>query len=126
MSGNDMHGEGLQNRAAQAIGADQRIQLLSMTPQELGEQMKALGQPAFRAGQVFAWLHQGAAFDQMSNLPKALREQMAKACVANPVQVLETIESKLDGTIKLLYALPDGHVIEGVLMRYTVLSLIHI
>lgn len=118
MSGNDRHGEGLRNRAAQAIGADQRIQLLSMTPQELGEQMKALGQPAFRAGQVFAWLHQGAAFDQMSNLPKALREQMAKACVANPVQVLETIESKLDGTIKLLYALPDGHVIEGVLMRY--------
>ena len=96
----------------------EKTQLLGMTPDELAAHLKALGQPAFRAKQVFSWLHQGAAFEQMSNLPKALRETLAETCIANPVAVLETIESKLDGTIKLLYRLPDGHVIEGVLMRY--------
>ena len=86
-----------------------KTQLLGMTPDELTVYFKQLGQPAFRARQVFAWLHQGAAFEQMSNLPKALRETLDENCVANPVSVLETIESKLDGTIKLLYRLPDGN-----------------
>ena len=95
-----------------------KTQLLSMTPEELGVYLKDLGQPAFRAKQVFAWLHQGVPFERMSNLPKALRETLAENCLDNPVQVLETITSKLDGTIKLLYRLHDGHVIEGVLMRY--------
>ena len=93
-------------------------QLLSMTPEELGVYLKGLGQPAFRAKQVFAWLHQGVPFDAMSNLPKALRETLKEKCLDNPVQVIETIQSKLDGTIKLLYRLHDGHIIEGVLMRY--------
>ena len=93
-------------------------QLLSMTPEELGAYLKGLGQPAFRAKQVFAWLHQGVPFDGMSNLPKALRETLKENCLDNPVQVIETIQSKLDGTIKLLYRLHDGHIIEGVLMRY--------
>jgi len=95
-----------------------KIQLLGMTPEELGAYLKAQGQPAFRAKQVFAWLHQGVPFSQMSNLPKALRETLSETCIDNPVSVLETIESKLDGTVKLLYRLIDGHVIEGVLMRY--------
>lgn len=95
-----------------------KTQLLSMTPEELGVYLKELGQPAFRAKQLFAWLHQGVPFERMSNLPKALRETLDENCLDNPVQVLETITSKLDGTIKLLYRLHDGHVIEGVLMRY--------
>lgn len=95
-----------------------KTQLLGMTPEELGAFLKEQGQPAFRAKQLFAWLHQGVPFEQMSNLPKALRQTLCDACVDNPVAVIETIESKLDGTIKLLYRLPDGHVIEGVLMRY--------
>ena len=95
-----------------------KTQLLSMTPEELVVYLKELGQPAFRAKQLFAWLHQGVPFERMSNLPKSLRETLAENCLDNPVQVLETITSKLDGTIKLLYRLHDGHVIEGVLMRY--------
>jgi len=97
---------------------NEKVQLLGFTPEELGAYFKAQGQPAFRAKQVFAWLHQGVPFDQMSNLPKALRETLAETCIDNPVSVLETIQSKLDGTIKLLYRLHDDHVIEGVLMRY--------
>ncbi len=100
------------------MAENERTQLLSMTPQELGEALRAMGQPAFRARQLFSWLHQGVPFEEMSNLPKSLREQLRQTCEDNPVRVLETITSKLDGTVKLLYALPDGHVIEGVLMRY--------
>lgn len=95
-----------------------RTQLLGMTPEELGAFFKEMGQPAFRAKQMFAWLHQGVPFGKMSNLPKALRETLENTCIDNPVSVIETIQSKLDGTIKLLYRLPDDHVIEGVLMRY--------
>ena len=97
---------------------NEKTQLLGFTPEELGAFFKAQGQPAFRAKQVFAWLHQGVPFEGMSNLPKALREKLTEDCIDNPVRVLETIESKLDGTVKLLYKLPDGHIIEGVLMRY--------
>ncbi len=97
---------------------NEKMQLLGMTPEELAAYLKAQGQPAFRAKQVFAWLHQGVTFERMSNLPKALRESLQNTCIDNPVSVLETIQSKLDGTIKLLYQLPDGHIIEGVLMRY--------
>lgn len=93
-------------------------QLLGLTPEELGERLAAMGQPAFRAKQLFSWLHRGADFAQMSNLPKGLREALTRECVANPVAVLNTVASKLDGTVKLLYRLTDGHVIEGVLMRY--------
>lgn len=95
-----------------------KTELLGMTPQELSVFLKEMGQPVFRAKQVFGWLHQGVPFENMSNLPKALRETLADTCYDNPVKVLETIESKLDGTIKLLYSLKDGHIIEGVLMRY--------
>ena len=98
--------------------AMERTQLLSMTPEELAAYLKAFGQPAFRAKQVFGWLHQGVPFGEMSNLPKALREQLGERCIDNPVTVIETVQSKLDGTLKLLYRLPDDHVIEGVLMRY--------
>ena len=95
-----------------------KTQLLGLTPDELSAFLKEMGQPAFRAKQVFAWLHQGVPFERMSNLPKALRETLAAQCVDNPVSVLETVTSKLDGTVKLLYRLTDGHVVEGVLMRY--------
>ena len=97
---------------------NEKTQLLGLTPEELAAFLREMGQPAFRAKQVFAWLHQGVPFEKMSNLPKALREALAAACIDNPVSVIETIQSKLDGTIKLLYRLPDDHVIEGVLMRY--------
>ncbi len=93
-------------------------ELLSLTPQELTETMRALGEGAFRGRQVFSWLHKGASFEEMSNLPKALREALAGRYDAQPVSILDTVTSKLDGTVKLLYRLRDGHVVEGVLMRY--------
>ena len=93
-------------------------ELLGLFPEELGTELAEYRLPAFRVKQLFTWLHRGAAFDQMTNLPKALREQLAERYIDQPVTILEKRVSQLDGTVKMLYALPDGNCIEGVLMRY--------
>ena len=93
-------------------------ELLGLFPEELGAELAEYKLPAFRVKQLFTWLHRGAAFDQMTNLPKALREQLAERYIDQPVTILEKRVSQLDGTVKMLYALPDGNCIEGVLMRY--------
>ncbi|MCI5833037.1 MAG: 23S rRNA (adenine(2503)-C(2))-methyltransferase RlmN [Clostridiales bacterium] len=91
----------------------------SMTQEELGSFLKSLGQPAFRAKQVFTWLHRGVtSFDEMTNLPKTLREQLAQTCNITAPFVARRQESKLDGTIKYLWELADGSCIETVLMQY--------
>ena len=95
------------------------VDLKSMTLDEQGEFLKGLGQPAFRARQVFSWLHRGAAsFDEMSNLPKDLREQLARLCALSRPAVARKQVSREDGTIKYLWRLADGNCVETVLMRY--------
>ena len=93
--------------------------LKSMTPEELTVFFKSLGQPAFRAMQVFRWLHQGAeSFDEMSNLPKGLRDRLKDECRLTVPQVERKQVSRMDGTVKYLWRLWDGNCIETVLMRY--------
>ena len=93
--------------------------LKSMTPEELEAYFKELGQPGFRAMQVFRWLHRGMeSFDGMTDLPKSLRERLKEACVLTAPQVERKQVSKLDGTIKYLWRLGDGNCVETVLMRY--------
>ena len=93
--------------------------LKSMTQQEIGAVLKELGQPAFRAKQVFSWLHKGVtSYEQMSNLPKALRDVLAEKYPLNAPKVVRKQESKKDGTIKYLWQLSDGNCVETVLMRY--------
>ncbi len=93
-------------------------QLLGLLPEELAALFKEQGQPAFRAEQVFAWLHRGADFGEMTNLPKTLREWLMENAVAQPVSILETHVSKMDGTVKFLFGMEDGNCVEGVLMSY--------
>ncbi len=85
---------------------------------ELKAYLTAMGEKPFRADQLFAWLHQGARFDQMLNLPATLREKLKADAIDQPVTVLEKQVSALDGTQKMLFALPGGDCVEGVLMRY--------
>lgn len=92
--------------------------LLGRTPGELAELLAGMGQPAFRAKQLFGWLHKGASFDQMSNLPLPLRETLQAQFDDRPVRILETHVSRIDGTRKYLFAMRDGNCVEGVLMRY--------
>ena len=95
----------------------EKKELLGLFPQELAEELRPLGLPAFRSAQIFQWLHRGARFADMTNLPKMLRAQLEERFVDQPVSILEKRVSKLDGTVKMLYALHDGNCVEGVLMR---------
>ena len=91
----------------------------SMTLPELAQVLKALGQPAFRAKQVYTWLHKGVrSYDQMSNIPQALREKLMQQFPICPPEVVRKQESQKDGTIKYLWELSDGNCVETVLMRY--------
>ena len=93
--------------------------LKSMTQAEIGMVLKELGQPAFRAKQVFSWLHKGVhSYEEMTNLPKALRESLAEKYPLHIPQVVRKQESQRDGTIKYLWELHDGNCVETVLMRY--------
>ena len=91
----------------------------SMDLAEMTVFFQQLGEPAFRAKQVFQWLHRGArSFGEMTNLSKALREKLTQTCSLCPPQVERKQVSALDGTIKYLWRLGDGNCIETVLMRY--------
>ena len=93
--------------------------LKSMNLEEMTSFFKELGEPAFRAKQVFQWMHRGAtSFDEMSNLSKALREKLNNQCYLTRPQVERKQVSAIDGTIKYLWRLMDGNCIETVLMRY--------
>ena len=93
--------------------------LKSMTIEEIGQVLKELGQPAFRAKQVFTWLHKGVrTFEEMTNLPKALREALEEKYPLHIPKVVRRQESQKDGTIKFLWELSDGNCVETVLMRY--------
>ncbi len=91
----------------------------SMNIPQLQELFKTLGQPAFRAKQVFSWLHRGArTYDEMTNIPAPLREELKRSYPICAPQVIRKQESALDGTVKYLWLLSDGNCVETVLMRY--------
>ena len=93
--------------------------LRSMTQPELSQLLKELGQPAFRAKQVYTWLHKGVrSCEEMTNLPKALRDALDAEYPLVPPEVVRKQESQKDGTIKYLWKLSDGNCVETVLMRY--------
>ena len=91
----------------------------SLTEEQLHQRIKDMGYPAFRAKQVLQWLDNGCvSFDEMSNLPLAMRQQLAQAFVIPGVTVLRRLESRLDETVKYLFGLSDGETVESVLMSY--------
>ena len=95
------------------------MNLKSMTQPEVGAVLKELGQPAFRAKQVYSWLHKGVkSYDEMTNLPKGLRDVLSEKYPIHPPKVVRKQESAKDGTIKYLWQLQDGNCVETVLMRY--------
>ena len=97
-----------------------RIDIKSMTLPELTALMKEWGEPGFRAGQLFSWLHEKRVTDwaEMTNLSAALRQKLAERCTLTHLTVLHRLESAIDGTQKYLYRLADGNCIETVLMKY--------
>ena len=82
------------------------MNLKSMTIPEIGAILKDMGQPAFRAKQVYTWLHKGVrSFEEMTNLPRDLRERLAENYPIYAPKVVRKQESQKDGTIKYLWKL---------------------
>lgn len=86
---------------------------------ELKDWMTANGEPAYRAGQLYDWLYvkRVQSFEEMSNLPKALREKLADHFRFVTLTEIDRFTSK-DGTVKFLFRLHDGHAIETVIMKH--------
>ena len=87
---------------------NRQIQWMGLYPEELKQQLSDMGEKPFRASQVFSWLHKGARFEEMTNLSLVLREKLKEHGVDQPVTLRETRVSRLDGTKKYLFALPDS------------------
>ena len=98
----------------------EQIEIKSLSLAQLKNIVTEMGEKAFRAKQIYEWLHQKQAesFDEMSNLSAAFREKLKERCVLTTLKMLEVQTSKIDGTQKYLFALPDGNVVESVLMKY--------
>lgn len=100
--------------------AQQKTDIKSLSFMELEAFLTAQGQPAFRAKQIFDWLHakQVVSFEQMTNLPKTLAAKLAEEAVITAHTVEKKLVSKIDGTVKYLFRLPDGEFCESVVMEY--------
>ena len=96
-----------------------KLDLKSMTLSELQALFHQWEEPAFRAKQVYTWMHRGVkSFDEMTNLPKTLRQKLDMQCHLSVPEVERKQCSRQDGTIKYLWRLQDGNCVETVLMRY--------
>ena len=96
-----------------------KIDIKSLTPPELAELLKEMGQPAYRAKQLFGWLAQGCGdWDAMTNLPRALRASLSERCHLYAPEPMRKLVSAQDGTVKFLWKLHDGNAVETVVMRY--------
>lgn len=95
------------------------IRIKDMTLSELCDYFSSIQQPAYRAKQVFRWISTGVeAFDEMTNLPKKLREYLTEHCFLGKIEVVDKAVSRLDGTVKFLFGFEDGACVESVVMKY--------
>ncbi len=96
------------------------IDIKSLTSEELKRELTEMGEKAFRAGQMYEWMHKKLAtgFDEMTNLPQALRDTCKERFQYVSLKTVQVQESQLDGTKKFLFELPDGNLVESVWMKY--------
>lgn len=96
------------------------LDIKSLSINELKEVVSGYGEKAFRAKQLYEWMHKklASSYDEMTNIPKKLREDLSRDWPYLSLEAVEVQTSKLDGTQKYLFLLPDGNVIESVLMKY--------
>lgn len=97
-----------------------QVALLDLSREALTEYVQGIGQPAYRAAQIWDWIYKRYAlsFAEMTNLPKALRQQLEDEAIVSPLQIITQINSQANDTQKVLFRLPDGQTIETVLMVY--------
>ena len=96
-----------------------KTDIKSLLPEEIETAIAKIGEPKYRAKQVFTWLSRGVrSFDEMSDLPKKLRTALEENFFLNAPQPIRKQVSQLDGTIKYLWELSDGNAVETVVMSY--------
>ena len=95
------------------------INVFDLEFNELKDEITRLGEPVYRAKQVWQWIYQGTdSFDDMTNLPKSFRDKLKGLFYIGGVSIVNKLVSRKDGTRKYLLALKDGKIIESVLMKY--------
>jgi len=95
------------------------IDLRDLTLEQMEALVADMGQPKFRAKQVFGWVYKGKTdFWEMTNLPEVFKQELSQQCRIGTVKPLKTQLSKTDGTRKYLFELEDGNAIESVFMKY--------
>ena len=92
--------------------------ILSYTPEELKELMTSIGEPVYRAKQIFTQLHKGILLDEMTNVGKVTKEKLHAIVDCSLPSIKRKLVSQLDGTVKYLFSLSDGNCIESVVMKY--------
>lgn len=96
-----------------------KTDIKSMTPSEIAEALAGMGEPKYRAKQIFSWLGKGAvSFDDMSDLSKDLRFELSERFYITAPKLLRKQVSEIDGTVKYLWELSDGNAVETVVMSY--------
>ena len=94
------------------------IYLFDLKLNEIEEMVLSMGEPKFRAKQIFSWLSKGKSIDEMGNIPASLKEKLKEVSNADLPVILRKQESKQDGTRKYLFEFSDGNAIESVFMKY--------
>ena len=98
---------------------DTKLQnLLDFNKEQLDDIVKEMGQPKFRSGQLWDWLYKGASFDEMTNLPESFRKALKEKYLPGKQEIRAKLCSAIDGTVKYLFNLGDGNIVESVLMKY--------
>ena len=95
-----------------------KLDILSMTPDEVEKEIVAMGEPKFRAKQIYSWIIKGAWGDGMRNIPTQLQKKLDEVFEFRLPTVKRKLVSRLDGTVKYLFELIDGECIESVFMKY--------
>ena len=93
--------------------------LYDLSQEEMKGLVKEIGEPPFRAKQIYDWMYKGVdSFEDMKNIPKSLKEKLEKVAVIGNLKILKKQKSALDETAKYLFELRDGNAIEAVFMKY--------
>ncbi|MBO4978881.1 MAG: 23S rRNA (adenine(2503)-C(2))-methyltransferase RlmN [Clostridia bacterium] len=97
---------------------DNKIDLLGLTKKELEDFFLSIGEPKYRAKQLFTQMHKGLAPDEITNFSAATKKKIAEAAYCHFPTVAKKLVSAIDGTVKYLFRLSDGNCVESVVMRY--------
>ena len=98
----------------------ERTDILSLGFDELLEEVQLMGEPRFRAKQIFSWLHEKkvTSFSEMTTLSLPFRQRLEEKFCLNRLKIAKRLASSIDDTVKYLYELPDGNYVETVWMEY--------